>query len=173
MTTTCSSCENQIDLDKVDRIINEEFGANKEHLIMIMQAVQKECQYLPGKVLMHLSSRLDVPLTQVYGIATFYSSLSLQPRGRHIINICTGTACHLKGSHRVVNQLSSKLGVPTGETTADRMFTLETVNCVGACALAMVAVIDDKYYPGTSAEKLSQTIDSLNSARGEQAHEHK
>lgn len=138
---------------------------------MIMQAVQKECQYLPREVLVHLSSRLNVPLTQVYGIATFYSTLSLQPRGRHIINICTGTACHLKGSYRVVNQLGSKLGISTGETTADRMFTLETVNCVGACALAMVAVIDDQYYPGTSAGKLSEIIDSLSSAREKQTHE--
>ncbi len=160
----CKSLEVKVDFDFLDQLISEQHQGSQENLIMILQGVQKKYNYLPEDALRHVADKLDMPLTQIYTVATFYASFSLTPKGKHIIQICTGTACHLNGGEKVVNELSEKLNVKAGETTDDGNFTLETVNCVGACALAMVAVVDEKYYPKTDAKEISKVIDQISEA---------
>lgn len=139
--------EPEVDYLVLDRIIRDEYGANKENLIMIMQTIQRHFHFLPEAALRYLAQTIGVPLTRIYEVATFYASFSLIPKGKHIIQVCTGTACHLKGSHGMVHHLSEKLNIDPGTTTPDMEFTLETVNCVGACAVAPVVVVDEKYHP--------------------------
>ena len=102
--------------------------------------------YLPRKTLEEVAKRLDVPLTRVYKLATFYRTFSLTPRGRHLVTVCTGTACHVKGAGPLLSTLERELGVEPGETTSDKEYTLETVNCLGSCALAPLVVIDGSYH---------------------------
>ena len=104
---------------------------------------------------------VGVPLTQAYAVATFYQSFSLEPKGEHEIRVCLGTACHLKGGPRIVEEAERKLGIKSGQTTKDLKFTLETVNCLGACALAPVAVVDEEYFPNVTTRKLLKNIDKL------------
>ena len=121
------------------------YGGTVGFLIPILQDLQRENGYLPLPHLKELSLRLGIPLSRIYGVATFYKSLSLKPRGRHVISVCTGTVCHLKGAARLVQALRDHLKLTSGDTTDDLRFSLETVNCVGACALAPVVVIDGNY----------------------------
>ena len=153
----------QVDFIELDRVIEEEFHSEKENLIMILQAIQERYNFLPEEALRYLTSKLDMPLSRIYSVATFYATFSLEPKGRHIISVCTGTACHLKGGGRIAEEMSRQLGIQPGETTEDYGFTLETVNCLGACALAPVAVIDKKYQPKTDLGKLSKTVNTLRS----------
>ena len=115
-------------------------------LLAILQDIQTSENYLPRKTLEELSQRLQVPLTQIYSLATFYRAFSLTPRGRHLVTVCTGTACHVKGAASILNTLERELAVKPGETTSDKKYTLETVNCLGSCALAPLVVIDSHYY---------------------------
>ncbi len=155
----CACPEPEVDLTLLDRIILEDFGGNREATIMMMQAIQAHYRYLPEAALRHLSARLGVPLTKLYEVATFYASFSLEPKGRHILSVCTGTACHLRGSHRMVEHLCQRLGVTPGGTTPDKEFTLETVNCVGACAVAPVVVLDGEYRPKAEIKAVDQFLD--------------
>jgi len=157
----CKQLEAQGDYNLLDKIIDEEYGGDKENLIMILQAIQKEYNYLPKDALVYLAEKLSLPISHIYEVVTFYASFSLKPRGKHIIQICTGTACHLKGSDKVVKELCSRLKVEPGETTEDGLFTIETVNCVGACALAMVSVVDGKYHPSTNQSEMNKIIEEL------------
>jgi NADH:ubiquinone oxidoreductase subunit E len=131
--------------EKVDAIIVS-YRAKPTALIMILQEVQQEFLYLPRPALEQISRRMDLALSQIYGVATFYRAFSLEPRGRHHVCVCTGTACHVRNSRSILEKLERDLKVERGHTTADREFTLETVNCVGACALGPVVVVDEKYY---------------------------
>lgn len=116
------------------------------NVLAILQDVQASENYLPRKTLEEVSKRLQVPLTQIYHLATFYRTFSLTPRGRHLVTVCTGTACHVKGAASILNTLERKLEVAPGETTGDKEYTLETVNCLGSCALAPLVVIDNHYH---------------------------
>jgi NADH:ubiquinone oxidoreductase subunit E len=120
-------------------------------LIMILQDVQDRYHYLPEGALEFIADRLSVPFSQVYEVATFYRSFSLVPRGEHEIRVCLGTACHLRGGPRILENFERELGVRCGETTPDQAFTLETVNCVGACALAPLVVVDNEYHGNSTA----------------------
>ena len=137
----------------------ERYGGSVGFLIPILQDIQEEHGYLPAPQLRELARRLAIPVSQVYSVATFYKSFSLEPRGRHLISVCTGTVCHLKGAGRVTEAISEELDIPVGGTTDDMRFTFQTVNCLGACALAPVMVVDGKYYakvkPGEAAKILS------------------
>lgn len=133
------------DLRTVDGIINT-YGKTSDALIPIMQAINEHYNYLPKNILSYVAQEVDVPLAQVYHVATFYTSFSLKPRGKHTIKVCMGTACHVRGSPRVLDEIQRLLKIEPGETTDDDMFTLETVNCLGACALGPVVVVDEKYY---------------------------
>jgi NADH:ubiquinone oxidoreductase subunit E len=137
--------EEDIDTEKVFQIIRR-YNNERSSLIAILQEVQAEWGYLPEKVLRTISKELDCSLVDVYGVATFYHSFRLAPKGKHNICICLGTACHIRGAAKVVEEFERQLGIKPGMTTDNKNFTLETVNCLGACALGPVVVIDDKYY---------------------------
>jgi NADH-quinone oxidoreductase subunit E len=146
-----------MDLKKVDDIIDG-YNADKSALIGIFQDIQQEFRYLPREAISRVVERLDIPITQAYAVATFYKSFSLVPRGEHEIHVCLGTACHLRGGQRLVENFERTLNVNAGGTTADRKFTLETVNCLGACALAPLVRVDQKNYGKMSGDKISKII---------------
>jgi NADH:ubiquinone oxidoreductase subunit E/NAD-dependent dihydropyrimidine dehydrogenase PreA subunit len=133
------------DLKTINDII-QIYGKSSDMLIPIMQAINEHYNYLPKNILQYVAQELKVPLSQVYHVATFYTSFTLKPRGKHIIKVCMGTACHVRGSPRVLDEIQRYLKIEPDETTDDGMFTLETVNCLGACALGPVVVVDEKYY---------------------------
>ncbi|HEY9246407.1 MAG TPA: NADH-quinone oxidoreductase subunit NuoE [Candidatus Methanoperedens sp.] len=134
-----------IDESRVDSIIDE-YDAEQGSLISILQDVQAEYKYLPREALEYVAKRLDIPRVQVFGVATFFKAFSLKPRGKRQIHVCMGTACHVRGSKKVLEEFERKLGIKAGSTTKDGEFTLETVNCVGACALGPVVVNNEKYH---------------------------
>ena len=129
-------------------------------LVSILQDIQAEYNYLPKEALTQISQDLDVPLSQVYSVATFFKAFSLTPRGRHLINVCLGTACHVRGAVRVLEAIERELGIKTGGTTEDLKYTLETVNCVGACALGPIVVIDGKHSGQMKADKVKLLLES-------------
>lgn len=124
----------------------EKYPKDQKYTLAILQDLQKEYNYIPKEKLIELSLYLDLPLSKLYSMATFYKALSLTPKGKHIIKVCDGTACHIRSSNVLLDEINNILGIKPGETTDDGMFSLETVNCLGACALAPVMVINDKYY---------------------------
>jgi len=130
----------------------------KKALIAILQDIQAEYNYLPQNSLRAVSKMLDVPLIDVIGVATFYRAFSLKPRGRHVATVCLGTACHVRGGPKVVEEFERRLGVKTGETTPDNKFTLETVACLGCCAIGPVVVMDGNYYAHTNIRKVNTIL---------------
>lgn len=145
---------------QLDEII-ERYPAKPEYLIFLLQDIQSRYGYISPDAMQQACDRTGVPLTQGYSVATFYQSFRLDPSGEHEIRVCLGTACHLNGGHRIVEDLQRRLNVKPGETTADMRFTLNTVNCVGACALAPVVVIDNEYHPHATAKKIEKNLKSL------------
>jgi len=122
------------------------YPGEKRYSLAILQDIQRKFGYIPWECLEPVSKHLGVKLSALYSMATFYRSLSLKPRGKHVIKVCDGTACHIRGAPVLLDALRRALGVNTGETTADGLFTIETVNCLGACAIAPVMVVDEKYH---------------------------
>jgi NADH-quinone oxidoreductase subunit E len=141
------------DMTGVDPIIDK-YNAQQGSLISILQDIQEEYRYLPRDVLEHTAMRLGIPRTQVFGVATFFKALSLKPRGRQLIHVCMGTACHVRGSQNVLEEVERRLAVKAGDTTPDGEYTLETVNCVGACAMGPVVIKDKKYISHMSPSKV-------------------
>jgi len=141
----------------VDSLIDS-YADKKEQLVSLLQDVQAEFNYLPRDVLIRISQKLDIPLSQIFSVATFFRAFSLKPRGRHLITVCTGTTCHVRGGHRLVDKLQRDYRLKPGETTKDLRFTLETVNCLGCCALGPVVVVDDNYYSQMNADKLDRVL---------------
>ncbi|MEZ4552264.1 MAG: NADH-quinone oxidoreductase subunit NuoE [Desulfobacterales bacterium] len=133
----------EIDYMELDNIIEKDFGQSKENLIMILQAIQRRYNYLPKPALTYLATKIGIPMSQIYGVATFYSTFSLEPRGRNIISICLGTACHVRGGNRVHDKLEELLKISDGQTTEDMRFTLESVRCIGCCSLGPVVKINE------------------------------
>lgn len=127
-------------------------------LIAVLEEIQARYRYLPRQAMLLVSQKLGVPLSQVYSVATFYSAFSLKPRGQYIVSICTGTACHVRGSGRVLEEVQKRLRIKPGETTADGLFTLETVNCLGACALGPIMVIEGEYLGQMSPSKVEPAL---------------
>jgi len=148
-------------LEAVNRIL-EKYGYNESKLIPILQEVQAEYNYLSKDVISYVATSLGVPPSQVYGVATFYAHFSLEPKGKHIFRLCDGTACHVKKSHSILHALYDKLGL-SGEkpTSADMMFTVETVSCLGACGLAPVMVVDEEVYGQVTPEKAVAIVDEI------------
>ncbi|MBM4386093.1 MAG: NAD(P)H-dependent oxidoreductase subunit E [Deltaproteobacteria bacterium] len=132
-------------VEVVDKVL-EKYNFSKSSLIGILQDIQRELRWLPEEVLRMVALRLDVPLTQLYALGSFYNAFSLKPRGRHLINICLGTACHVRGGVAIEQVLEKELKVLPGETTPDDRFTMEVVRCVGLCGLAPVIVIDENFH---------------------------
>jgi NADH-quinone oxidoreductase subunit E len=149
-----------IDLSKVD-IILDRYGKQQRGLMNSLLEIQNEFHYLPSDALRHVSERMEVPLIQVYQVASFYKAFSLKPRGAHVITVCLGTACHVRGGERLLDQIERLLDIKAGETTKDLQFTLEAVNCLGVCALGPVMVLDGKYYGSMAASKVEKVLEKL------------
>jgi NADH-quinone oxidoreductase subunit E len=145
------------DVTQFDRIIDR-YDRTDESLLAILQDFQREFRYVPEEGIRRLSEVMEVPQSKIYAMGTFYKALSLTPRGRHIIKVCTGTACHLKGAPEILEELERELKVKRNGTTADGEFTLECVNCVGACAMAPLTVIDEEYHGQTRASKVMDIV---------------
>ena len=143
--------------EKVKQILGR-YQYDKSLLVSILQDIQTEYRYLPREALEQVGQGLSVPVSQVYGVATFFKAFSLQPRGRHLINVCLGTACHVRGAVRVLEWIERELGINRGETTKDLKFTLETVNCVGACALGPIVIVDEEYHGEMTTDKVVSTL---------------
>jgi len=146
-----------VDLQAVCEIV-ERHGYQKASLIGILQDIQAKMNHLPRKALIQVAKSLDLPLTHIYEVATFYKAFSLEPRGKHTIQVCLGTACHVRGGSRVLDYLENRLEVKPGETTGDLSFTLESVNCLGACALGPMMVIDKKYYGKINTNRIESIL---------------
>jgi len=151
-------------LGKVDEIVDS-YNANKEYLIQILQDMTSEYNYLPESCLRRISQRLNVPLSEVFEVTTFYKAFSLEPRGKHLIYVCLGTACHVRGVPQILNRIERTLNIKAGQTSEDLMFTLETVNCVGACALGPVVVIDGQYHGQMTQAKVKELLDKYTKTR--------
>lgn len=138
-------------LNKVNELLKKH-GKTSESVMPILQSINEKYKYLPEDILRYIAQEINVSLSQLYHVATFYTSFSLKPRGKHLIKVCMGTACHVRGSPRVLDEIKRYLEIEPGETTKDGFFSLQTVNCLGACALSPVVVIDDDYYPLSSSK---------------------
>jgi NADH-quinone oxidoreductase subunit E len=149
-----------MDRETVNQIV-ERYEEDPGMLIPMMQDLQAEYGYLPAEQLRAIAEELKIPLTRVYGVAMFYSSFRLAPKGAHEVTLCMGTVCHLKGAPRISEAICEEYGIEPGGTTSDRLFTLQAVNCVGACALAPVMIVDGKYYDGVTPESALQVLGDL------------
>jgi NADH-quinone oxidoreductase subunit E len=134
-------------------------------LISLLSEIQDRFHYLPRSSLVLLSETLNVPLSQIYSVATFYNAFSLKPRGAHLVRVCMGTACHVRGAPHILNRLETKLNIQAGETTRDRNATLETVNCLGACALGPITVVDGVYTGQMDVAKADRLLKTLTRTR--------
>jgi len=152
--------EETLDLTKLDDILTE-YRGQKGALIPVLQKAQKLYGYLPQEVLQRIAAGMRVPISRVYGVATFYSQFYLTRRGRHVIRQCDGTACHVRGAGRIVEKLEEQLGVKAGETTPDYKVTCEVVYCLGSCGLAPVAVVDEQTIGKLAPEKMLSIIRGL------------
>jgi NADH-quinone oxidoreductase subunit E len=140
------------------------YPKDQRHALAIMQDMQRHFNYIPRKGLEALADYLGCHISGLYSMATFYKSLSLKPKGRHIIKVCDGTACHIRGAVNLVSGIERVLGISADEVTGDGEFSLELVNCLGSCALAPVMVVDDEYYGKVTTDRLPEIFDAL---RGE------
>jgi len=140
--------------------ILERYPRQPASLIMVLQDVNAAFNYLPEAALRRISERLDLPYAEVYGTASFYKAFSLEPRGEHLIQVCMGTACHVRGAQRILEEFERLLDLKSGMTTEDRKFTLETVNCLGACALGPIVVVDGEYHGSMNLARVSRLVDS-------------
>ena len=152
-----------MELMEVDKLV-EDYGADKSALVGILQEVQRRQGYLPRKDLKRLSEKLDVPLSRLYALATFYRSFSLTPTGKHRVCVCMGTACHVRGGQAILDRFQRLLGVEAGGTTLDRRFTLETVRCVGCCSLGPVVRIDQDTFGRVRQDKLATILTRFSGA---------
>ncbi len=142
----------QVDLAPTKEILLR-YAADPQHLISVLQDIQLEYRYLPRPALELVAEALGVSLAQVFSVATFYKTFSLTPRGEQVLRVCTGTACHIRGAPLILNELQTRLKIKPGETTEDMKFSLEAVNCVGACALAPVVMVNDAAHGNLSVTK--------------------
>lgn len=142
----------------VETII-QRYNGDKGQLVSILQDVQEDYRYLPRETLDKVSEILGVPLSQIYSVATFFRAFSLEPRGLHTVKVCLGTACHVRGAARILERMALDLDIEPGETTDDLRFTLETVNCVGCCALGPVVMVDDKYHGQMTGDKVAPLLE--------------
>jgi NADH-quinone oxidoreductase subunit E len=140
----------------------KKFKPEKKELIHILHSVQEEQGYISSEAISEISKYLNISEGEVYGVLTFYKAFTLEPRGKHTITICMGTACHVRGAPSVLDEFSRRLNILPGQTTEDKYFTLETVNCVGACALGPIAITDGHYHGHVSTKDVKKIIDNVN-----------
>lgn len=147
----------EMDIIFIDKSIKK----NKSSLIPILQDVQEYYNYLPEEMLREVAAKLRIPLIDIYGVATFYQSFSLTPKGKHIITICLGTACYIRDGENIAEAISKELDIKPGETTKNMEFTLETVNCLGCCAIGPVVVIDGEYHREMTQKKTKNLLRAI------------
>jgi len=145
--------------ERIDGVLAR-YPAKESSLIQVLQDLHREFNYLPPEALERVALKLRVRLAKVYGVATFYKSFSLEPRGCHCVKVCTGTACHVRGAPLLQSEFERLLGVKAGGTTPDLQFTLETVNCVGACGMAPVVIVDEKYHRSVKVEQVKELLET-------------
>jgi NADH-quinone oxidoreductase subunit E len=144
----------------MEKILSE-FEKNQKELIHILHDVQKKYGYIPSRAVSEISRHIKISESEIYGILSFYKAFTLKPRGKHVITICLGTACHVRGAPMILDEFKRKLGIDPGETTDDNLFTLETVNCVGACALGPIAIADGDYHGQMKTGEVSKLVEKL------------
>ena len=147
---------------EIDTLI-EKYERKESAILAILQDIQAREKYLPREALEHVGTQLNIPINKIFRIATFYRAFSLTPRGRHEVCVCMGTACHVRGAQRIADQIHLELNIRPGETTKDRNFTLETVNCLGVCAAGPVLAIDGEYFGKMSPSKVQGTLKKFRS----------
>lgn len=150
---------NKVSLDKLNEILDR-YKETKGALIPILQQAQEVYGYLPKEVIAHIAKKTAIPVSQIYGVTTFYAQFHLKPRGRNIIRVCQGTACHVRGAKAILTAIEEKLKIRAGETTQDLTFTLETVACIGACGLAPVLMVNDDTHGRLTTSAIAGIIDS-------------
>ena len=150
-----------IDWEKINQII-EKYKRDREALLMIMQDISDIYNYVPPEVVPVLIDRLGIKESLIYSVATFYKTISLEPRGKYIVNVCTGTACHVRGADKIMDALEKKLGIHEGQTTDDFLFTLEGVRCIGCCASGPVITVNQETYGGLDRSSAVKTIEQYN-----------
>lgn len=138
-----------------------------KYLVEVLQDIQQAEGYIPQEAMSEVSQRLSVPLIEVYRVANFYKAFCLEPRGKHVITVCMGTACHVRGALRMLDEVAGQLGIQPGETTEDQLFTVESVNCLGACALGPVVVLDGVYHDHMTPGKLRKLVQSVREQESE------
>ncbi|NWG04964.1 MAG: NADH-quinone oxidoreductase subunit NuoE [Syntrophaceae bacterium] len=142
---------------EVDGIVKQ-YGAKESAILAVLQDIQSKEKYLPKETLEYVSQRMGIPMATIFRIATFYNALSIKPRGRHKIDVCMGTACHVRGGTKILDKLERDLGISVGETTKDKRFTLESVRCVGCCSLGPVAVVDGEVFGRLTQDKMPSIL---------------
>ena len=145
-------------MSKSVKAIIDSYQYDRGQLVAILQEIQSEYLYLKKEALEEVSEIMGLPVSQIYSVATFFRAFSLKPRGRHLINVCTGTACHVRGATKILEKMERDLEINRGETTQDLKFTLETVNCVGACALGPMVIIDGEYSGQMKTDKVENLL---------------
>lgn len=141
--------------------ILDRYGRDPANIISILQDIQAEANWLPEEDLRTVSSKLGIPLSKMMALATFYKAFSLEPRGKHIVSVCLGTACHVRGAERIVGAVERELGIRGGETDPDLQWTLETVGCLGACALGPIVVVDGEYHGQMTSVKATRLLQKI------------
>lgn len=148
-------------IDRIDRIIDK-YACEPGVLIQLLLDIQQELNWIPPEAIIRINKRLKIPVSEVFRVASFYTALSLKPRGQHLVRVCAGTACYVRGGPRVLDSVERTLNIRAGETTSDGKFTLETVNCLGCCALGPVVEIDGQYHGKLSPAKAEKLLSSYN-----------
>ncbi len=148
-----------IEWDKINEII-EIYGSNPENLLMIMQDITELYNYVPPEIIPYLKEKLNVKESLIYSVATFYSTISLEPRGKHIIHVCTGTACHILGAGKIMDAYKEELNIDEGQTTEDGQFSLEGVRCIGCCASGPVLTVDKEIHGGLDRSKALDILET-------------
>ena len=155
---------------EIDAIIDR-YEGKESSILGILQDIQAKEKYLPKETLELVGERLHIPVNKIYRIATFYRAFSLTPRGLHEIQVCLGTACHVRGGVRIVDRLTTELGIRAGETTPDRKFTLETVNCLGVCASGPIMVVDGRYFGKMTSAQVKEVLGQFDTYKKESLNE--
>lgn len=148
-------------MDRIDKIIDK-YACEKGVLIQLLLDIQRELNWIPPEAVIRINKRLKIPVSEIYRVASFYTALSLKPRGRHLVRVCLGTACYVRGAPKILDSVERTLGIRAGETTPDDKFTLETVNCLGCCALGPVVEIDGQYNGRLSSANVGKLLSSYN-----------
>ena len=147
------------EISRIDKIIDK-YEGEEGILIQLLLDIQQELNWIPKEVAERISQRLNIPQSQIYRVASFYTAMSLTPRGRHLVSVCMGTACHVRGSPRLLDRITDILKIQPGETSTDMRFTLNTVNCLGCCAMGPVVVVDGVYHSKPSTPDLKKILES-------------